>query len=152
MHCYLTNTNFIQIHRERSKGRAREVQFKDGINPGDGTSSSGGEEMASPPPPSADAAPPPKKVKIKRKKKVKVKPPKEKRDTEDNPTEDPIPPPPKPDVPYPFCPPGILYQVNLPYASKKRDAFYVTSSSTSNFRTLHINFFYISSGICSSCC
>lgn len=74
--------------------------------------------MGSPPPPSSEPDIGPKMVKVKRKKKVKVKLPKVKDESQDGSEERPPSPPPIPSVPYPFCPPGILYQVNLPYASK----------------------------------
>lgn len=111
--------NYREKSEDRVKLKGRGVTFKDGVNPGNGTSSSGGEEMASPPPPSDDPSQGPKKIKIKRKKKVKVKSPKVKEEIrEDVPADEEVSPPPAPSGPYPYCPPGILYQVNLPYASK----------------------------------
>lgn len=70
----------------------------------------------SPPPPCADDQVP-KKVKIKRRKKVKLKLPKAMHKNDEDSNRHTSPPPSPPSVPYPYCPPGILYQVNLPYAS-----------------------------------
>lgn len=102
---------------DNSSSKGKSVKFKDGINPGDGTSSSGGEDMHSPPPPSSEKekVPPKKKKKSSssKKRKQKLKSSGLGDDCIDGET-----PPPKPSTPYPFCPPGILYQVCPQYAGE----------------------------------
>lgn len=89
------------------------------MDPGCGTSSSGGEEMASPPPafgqdPVLDA-----QIKKKLKKKKKKKKLIEEADL--------FTPPSCPASPYPFCHPGILYQVCPQYAGN--DIYYSLATS-----------------------
>jgi hypothetical protein len=93
------------------------VKFADGVNPGFGTESSEGEEMRSPPPPSILQMEKLKLKKLKKKRdrakrKLKLKEIQAANSELDFLAD--VPPPPSSS--FPFCHPGILYQVCPQYA------------------------------------
>ncbi|KAK5640706.1 hypothetical protein RI129_009253 [Pyrocoelia pectoralis] len=103
--------------REELLDKRKQVQFSDGIKPGEGTSPSGGEDLSSPPP-AARKLPkekrfrkmkPPKKEKVPKKKKVKVKVIRQQAHYDDESEEDTLPPPPPP----PGSPPPHLFPARI---------------------------------------
>ena len=108
---------FILCPRKEKSTKA--VKFADGVVPGDGSSLSEAEEIHSPPPLPANETSVSKKRK---KRKTKARRKEKKRIlslSADIVTSVPLAsPPPPPTTAYPYCPLGILYQFNPPYASE----------------------------------